>query len=95
MTITDIALILAVLYLALVFIKFCLMLGTFPCAIGTYYRKGEGRMSKTNIFLLLLSINVFVCTFGIIRALRNEGFGFFGVYSNFSTMRQICQNFRG
>jgi hypothetical protein len=91
----DALYVLLFVYLSLAFTKFCFLTGTMNAAVGTYYRYGNGRMSKLGICSLLLLFMVYVALIGTPGALRRERFRFFSVYSNFGTMRDIVRNFRG
>lgn len=90
----TLAIALVSVYLALSFIKFCLMLGTLPAAVGTYYRVAEGKISRAQLASMLILVNLYICLVGSLHALRREKYRFFSVYSNFGTMRDILRNFR-
>lgn len=85
-------------YLVLATVKFILLLGSFPAALGTYHRiaqRSGANVSRMELGGMLLLVNLYICLVGVLQALYREKFRFFIAYRNFGVMRDVLRNFKG
>ena len=84
----------AIVYLVLFIIKFVLALGSFPAAMAAYSYAMTGKrfdLYASAVTLVLLPITLFV---HLIPTMKAEGWKFFLVYTNKSTIRQVLTAIR-